>query len=237
VRRRLSFLTLLALTVTGCSRALAPSPPPGPATVDVLTFLIGNDDLWPRFGRHLQQQVVDLAKQEVCWVKYGNPRAFECWRWDDRFVYHAVDHALDGGSRESYSFTDGRWLPRYLPRAATAASPWTLDVARNRQVWFDAACHVVAARSYLFPYRMRAWIVSSVDAGPDLGVRDTLVFEYQPYDPAASAPGASERYSFGLNAGWYRWERGGIVDRFERVGGRATTMDASVRCPMQDAAR
>jgi hypothetical protein len=107
-----------------------------------------------------------------------------------------------------------------------------LDVSRNHQIWFDAACHLVPARSYLFPYRMRAWIVPQADAGPDLGLRDTLVFEYQPYDPTAAAPGESERYSFALHAGWYRWKRGGIVDRFERLGGRATPIDSSVRCAM-----
>ena len=48
-------------------------------------------------------------------MKYGNPRRFECWRWDDRFIYHAVDHGLDGDSNESYMFTDGRWLARDHP--------------------------------------------------------------------------------------------------------------------------
>ena len=41
--------------------------------------------------------------------------------------------------------------------------------------------------------RMRAWLETRVDGGPDLGIRDALVFEYQPYDPAG-AMGASERY-------------------------------------------
>jgi hypothetical protein len=162
-------------------------------------------------------------------VKYGNTRRFECWRWDDDYIYHAVDHALDGDSNESYRFTDGRWLPRHLPPGATAASPWQIDVAANDLVWYDATCRVDASRSHRFPYRMRAWIETHVDGGPDLGVRDTLVFEYQPYDPAGAA-GASERYLAALGAGWYRWERGGFVDLFNRVGGPSVQMNRSVWC-------
>jgi hypothetical protein len=196
----------------------------------VLAYLIGDAALWPRRGSHGQHQVVDFSRREVCWVKYGNPRRFECWRWDEQYVYHAVDHALDGDSNDSYMFTDGRWLPRYLPATATAASPWTLDVAANRLVWFDAACAVDAARSHGFPYRMRAWIEPRVDAGPDLGTRDTLLFDYQPYDPAASVPGARERYYFGLGAGWYEWERSGFFDFFNRVGGFPVVMNRQVWC-------
>jgi hypothetical protein len=113
--------------------------------------------LWPRRGSHGQNQIVDFTRREVCWVKYGNPRRFECWRWDDRFIYHAVDHGLDGDSNESYLLTDGRWLARDIPASATAAAPWTLDVAQNQLVWFDASCRVDPARSHAFPYRQRAW--------------------------------------------------------------------------------
>jgi hypothetical protein len=63
-------------------------------------------------------------------------------------------------------------------------------------------------------------------------VRDTLVLEYVPYDPAASAgvTGAPERYSFGLGAGWYEWERSGVLDWFNRLGGPATLMTREVWC-------
>jgi hypothetical protein len=196
----------------------------------VLNYLLGDAALWPRVGSHAQNQVVDLSHREVCWVKYANPRRFECWRWDDAFVYHVTDHALDGDSNESYRFTDGRWLPRRLPAGATAASPWTLDVAQNDLIWYDATCRVDAARSHPFPYRMRAWIEPRVDGGPDLGIRDALVFEYEPYDPAGPSSGQRERFTMGLGAGWFRWERAGFVDLFNRVGGPAVQPNASVRC-------
>jgi hypothetical protein len=216
---------------TGCSdQPAAPSAPPTPApSIDVLAYLVGDAALWPRVGSHSQNQIVDPARREVCWVKYANPRRFECWRWDDEYVYHAVDHALDGDSSESYRFTDGRWLPRHLPAGATAASPWTIDVASNALVWYDASCRIDASKSHAFPYRMRAWIASAVDAGPDLGRRDALVFEYEPYDPA-STPGASERYTMAARAGWFRWERSGFVDVFDRIGGPAVQMNRSVWC-------
>ena len=149
------------------------------------------------------------------------PAAVRVLAWDDSFVYHVVDHALDGDSDESYRLTDGRWLPRRLAASATAASPWTLDVAANDLIWYDASCRVDPSRSHAFPYRMRAWIQPSVDAGRDLGVRDALMFDYEPYDPAAASPGASERFTIALGAGWFRWERGRFVDLFERLGGPA----------------
>ena len=85
-------------------------------------------------------------------------------------------------------------------------------MAANRITWFAPDC-AVEARSGIFPYRQRAWIETGRDAGPDLGVRDTLVLEYQQYDPAG--------------AGWYEWERSGFHDMFNRLGGPART-------PMRD---
>src|SRR2546421_373879 len=103
----------------------------------------------------------------------------------------------------------------------------TVDVRGNRITWFDPACRV-QARSGIFPYRQRAWIEPR-DAGGDLGVRDTLVLEYQPYDPAGSA-GAVESFYFGRGAGWYEWDRGGFRDLFNRVGGPARTVAREAVC-------
>lgn len=219
----------IALLCSACSHPLAPSPSSAP--VDVLPFLLGDAALWPRGGSHYQNQIVDLSRREICWLKYGNPRRFECWRWDDQYVYHAVDHALDGDSNESYRFTDGRWLPRYLPAGATAATPWTIDLPGNQIVWYDTACNVDPSRSRGFPYRQRAWIEPRVDAGSDLGARQTLMLQYEPYDPAApGAPTLPEHYYFGLGAGWYEWERAGFFDFFNRVGGPVILMNRAVWC-------
>jgi hypothetical protein len=205
-------------------------------TVDVLSYLIGDASVWPRSGSHAQNQIVDLARREVCWVKYGNPRRFECWRWDDRYIYHAVDHGLDGDSNESYMFSDGRWLDRFVAVTAIATAPWSLDVAQNQLVWFDAACHIDPSRSHVFPYRQRAWFEPQRDAGGTLGRRDTLVLEYQPYDPGGSA-GLAEHYYFGLGVGWYEWERDGFVDFFNRTPGFNTPMDRSVWCQAAQGSR
>lgn len=220
-------LAVLLFVLSSCSHPAAPTSVHG--GVDVLTYLIGDSSTWPRRGSHNQNQIVDDARREVCWVKYGNSRRFECWHWDDDFVYHAVDHGLDGDSNESYMFTNGLWLARYLPASATASSPWTMDVAQNQLVWFDAACGVDPSRSHAFPYRQRAWFEPRRDAGSALGARDTLVLEYQPYDPAGAA-GAAEHYYLGFGAGWYEWERSGFHDFFNRPGGPSTPMDRSVWC-------
>ena len=104
---------VVLLLCTSCSSPAAPATPQ--ASVDVLSYLLGDPALWPRRGSHGQNQIVDFTRREVCWVKYGNPRRFECWRWDDRFIYHAVDHGLDGDSNESYLLTDGRWRATSRP--------------------------------------------------------------------------------------------------------------------------
>jgi hypothetical protein len=121
-------------------------------------------------------------------------------------------------------------MPRFVPASATAANPWTFDNAGNRIVWFDAGCNVDPSRSHVFPYRLRAWIEPAVDGGADLGKRDTLMFEYEPYDPVSPTPGHTERYFFARGAGWYRWQREGFVDLFNRLGGPATQMNRSVWC-------
>jgi hypothetical protein len=217
-------LTLAAATAT-CSSPTTPTD--ANATIDVLQFVIGDATLWPRVGSNSMNQIVAPDRREVCWVKYSNPRRFECWRWDDEFVYHETDNALDGNTGESYHFTDGRWLPRHVP--VGSGQVWTLDLAGNHLTWFTAQCSVDAGRSGLFPYRQRAWLETHVDAGGDLGVRDTLVLEYAPYDPASGRTNP-ERFYFAKGAGWYRWERGSSVVQFVRVSGPSVGMNRDVWC-------
>ena len=217
----MSFVFIAALAA-GCHQAAPPQATPTPPAVDVLDFLVGDPASWPRVGNQAQNQFVDLDQRQVCWVKYGNARMFECWRWDDRFVYHQVDHGIDGNTGESYRFSDGRWLPRRI------AGTWSLDVRANRITWFDPACGI-EARSGTFPYRQRAWIEPQRDAGPDLGVRDTLVLEYQPYDPAGRR-GAAERFYFGRGVGWYEWDRRDDRCLFNRFGGSSLAPRREMIC-------
>jgi hypothetical protein len=210
-----------ALASSGCSTSTSPSP--AGATVDVLEFLIGDPGLWPRVGNHYSNQILDEARREVCWVKYANPRRFECWRWDDSFVYHATDHALDGDSSESYSFTDGRWLPRHL------TGVWSLEATANQVVWFAPSCAIDAGKSGSSPYRQRAWLEKNRDAGGDLGIRDTVVLEYAPYDPLTGRS-IAERFYLGRGAGWYEWQREDVDLSFNRRGGPTVLMDRSAWC-------
>jgi hypothetical protein len=225
---RRGFLSVIALGTlalagtSGCTGVAAPTA--AETTIDVLDFIVGDGMLWPRIGNHYSNQVVDLARREVCWVKYANPQRFECWRWDDAFVYHAVDHAIDGDTGESYSFSDGRWLPRRLP-----VSGWSLDLGANRITWFDPPCVASATKSGGFPYRQRAWLEPGVDTGGDLGTRDTIVLEYSPYDPA-SGRSSTEQFRFARGAGWYRWRRDGIDLQFNRRGGPNVPMNRAVWC-------
>jgi len=210
---------LLALA---CASCVGPTSPSSLSRIDVLPFLIGEAQLWPRRGDLSQNQVVDYARREVCWPKHTNPRFFECWRWDDDFVYHEVDHGVDGNTGVSYRFEDGRWMPRYFE------PDWRLDVS-TQIVWFDPACGVDAVRSGPFRYHQRMWFEAARDGGGDLGTRDTLVLEYAPEDPAGG-PSAPERFYFGRGAGWYEWSRGDIRKRFNVVGGPSVNVIREVVC-------
>jgi len=209
--------------LTGCSAATPLSPGArSQPRVDVLEYVIGEPWTWPRLGTQFQAQLVDREARSVCWVKYARPEMFECWSWDDEWLYHVVDHALDGDTGESYTFSDGRWLPR------TFAGEWSLEVSNNRIRWFDRTC---AATEHgeraglpgtgLFPYGLRAWIEPERDVGP-LGVRDVLVLEYAPHAPGRAAIGV-ERFYFARSAGWYHWESSRGAATFDAPGGPVIT--------------
>jgi len=209
-------LFMLMLILVGCASPTQPTV--ATETVDVLDYVIGDPALWPRHGEPNHHQHQNLEPNRVCWTKYTLGWSYECWRWDDYQMYHDVDHAIDGRRWEYYRFTDGRWLPRHL----VSGTVWTLDVATNRIRWVDAECQAQPDRD--FPYKLRAWLEPAVATGGDLGVRDVLVLEYEPYDSRNPQMEHPERFYFAKGAGWYRWtgaDGSGVT--FNRVGGVART--------------
>ena len=220
-----ALLLALSLVATACASIVNPTAPADTEIIDVLDFVIGAPDQWPRYGDQAQHQVVDWDARQVCWVKYVNPSRFECWGWDEQWVYHLVDHALDGNTGESYRFTDGRWLPRTMPRSGT----WSADITTNRIRWFTRSCIEVRGPQgiridegpNLFPMAQRAWIETR-DAGA-LGVREVLILASAPHAPGA-APGPPETFYFARGAGWYRWESVRGSSSFDRMGGPAVTL-------------
>jgi hypothetical protein len=209
VSTRILAIVVLACAAGSCIRSLAE---PTPASIDVLDFLVGDPLLWPRMGDQHQHQVAQ--PQRVCWTKYTLGWMFECWTWDDEWVYHEVDHGIDSRRWEHYTFSDGRWLPRRI----VPGEVWTLDLRDNRITWVDAECVPQPERPA--PYRVRAWFEPHFDAGGDLGIRDVIVLEYQP-DPEHAPAGTAEHFYFAKNAGWFLWTRGGIRVAFNRLGGLA----------------
>jgi hypothetical protein len=204
-------LALLWLAAASCTRSpVAPEEP----SIDVLDYLVGDSSLWPRMGDQHQHQTAEPGR--VCWTKYTLGWMFECWTWDDTWVYHEVDHGIDGVRWVHYTFSDGRWLPRRLQPGEV----WSLDLPDNRMTWVDAAC--VAQPEEPAPYRLRAWHERAFDAGGDLGVRDVVILEYQP-NPVHAAPDTAERFYLAKGAGWFLWTRGPNRVAFNRVGGKAQT--------------
>jgi hypothetical protein len=201
-------LLVLALLSVACVTS------PSTDTIDTLDFVIGSADTWPRFGPTNHHQHQNVQGDRVCWTKYTLGWSFECWRWDDRYVYHVVDHAIDGRRWVHYTFDDGRWLPRRLTKGQT----WSLELPANRSTWYDADCNPEAPQPA--PYRVRAWHAGPMDAGGDLGVRDVVILEYQP-NPQGAEPNTAEQFFFAKGAGWYRWTRGSADVQFAQIGGVA----------------
>jgi hypothetical protein len=227
-----AFLVAAALIATSCASTVAPAPQPARTDiVDALEFIIGQPDQWPRVGDQAQHQLVDRDMRQVCWVKYANPSRFECWTWDEEWIYHRVDHALDGNSGESYRFTDGRWMPRFLSRS----QPWALEFPSNRIRWFTASCAEVRGPQgiqiddgpNLYPMSQRAWF-ETLDAGRELGVREVLVLATASYVPGKT-PGPSEQFYFARGAGWYKWESVRGTRLFDRRGGPTVSMARGCR--------
>lgn len=193
----------------GCAQPPA-APSAAAAAVDVLDYVIGSPDTWPRHGEPNHHQNQSVETNRVCWNKYTLPWSYECWRWDGNAIYHDVDHAIDGARRwEFYRFDDGHWLPRRIRQGEV----WSMDVQTTLH-WFNAACEPLEPRPAA--YRVRAWLDGLKDAGGDLGARDTLVLEYTPNLDATVV----ERFLFAKGAGWYAWERSdGARVTFNRLGG------------------
>src|SRR5262249_2249625 len=196
----LAVLVLAGALFAGCTAGsgTTPSQQTLAPTVDVLDYVIGDAGLWPRFGSQSQYQTVQGSR--VCWTKYTLAWMYECWRWDEHWVYHEVDHGIDARRWEYYTLSDGRWIPRRL----IVGVEWSLDIPDNRVRWVDASCTPLPDRS--MPYRLSAHFEPSFDAGGDLGVRDTLVLEYQP-DPEHAEAGTLESFYFAKGAGWFMWTR------------------------------
>jgi len=201
-------LLIAALFASACTSVRSPATP-SPVLVDTLDYIIGDPAMWPRVGNQWQQQTLDYTKNEVCWIKYANPRRFECWRWDDQWIVHHVDNAVDGDTGESYEFSDGRWMPRYVSGA------WSLDVRDNAVRWFNRDCTVNPAKSGPAPYRVSLSFEPPHDIGGDLGVRAVMVLTYVPSPDRA--PDIVEHFYFARGAGWYAWDNGRVTVRFDTM--------------------
>ena len=159
----------------------------------------------------MQSQLSDLPNQRVCWVKYGRQAMFECWRWDEQWIYHDVDHGLDGDTGESYSFTDGRFLPRYLK-----GGTFQLSVPDNFIHWYTKDCERVLGPEGLpmaygpnrFPYD-----VSAIVTGNE------LVLTY-----------LNEQFYFRQGLGWYRWTSPRGEATFEQLAAAPVMALPAVAC-------
>ena len=148
---------------------------------------------------------------------------FECWRWDDRWILPRSRSRDRRRARRVVCFL-GRTLVAEAHHVRTRLEPG--HVRRNVVLlWWTPACAVDTLRGRAFPYRQRAWLAPARYISADLGTRDILVLEYEPYDPAGG-PTHPERFEFARGAGWFAWsaDRGRVT--FDRIGGPAVARSA-----------
>src|SRR5262245_19753972 len=217
---KLRLLLFAALCCTACTNPVAPIEFAG-AGIDTLDYVVGDPSMWPRVGNHWQQQTLDRGRQEVCWIKYVNPRTFECWRWNDEWIFHSVDQGIDGDTGESYRFSDGRWLPRHLSKS------WSFENKNNFVQWFDRDCRPEPNKSGPAPYNLAVEFRAAEFISIDLGVRDVMVLSYVP-NPV-QAPHLVEHFYFARGAGWFAWDNSNVSVRFDRIA-RRTLLTRAKAC-------
>ena len=170
-----------------------------------------------------------MGAREICWVKYELVDV-RVLGWDDEWVYHRVDHGLDGNT--------GRVVPIHRRPLAAAQDA---DVGRMgdrapqqpHQVVHGVVHRGPASRASrvddgpnLYPMSQRAWIETR-DAGA-LGVRDVLILASASHAPGA-APGVPERFYFARGAGWCGGTACADRRSFDRIGGPAVGARRRVR--------
>ena len=214
---------LIALATGACVDATQPTRPV--TSIDVLDFIVGDDALWPRIGNHYSNQIVDVARREVCWVNYANPQRFECWRWDETFVYHAVDHAVDGDTGELVQL-HGRSVAAPLPDRRRVDSGYR----REPHHMVRSAVRGVGGEIGSIPGTGSAPGSNLASTRAAISASATSLSSSIRRTTPASGRSATERFQFARGAGWYRWQRDGVDLQFNRRGGPRVPMNRAVWC-------
>lgn len=170
---------------------------------DLLPFVLGNPGRWPRRGpTHTLGQIV--RDQLFYFVKFAgnepgaaNGESYEAWAYDANWLYLLED----ASSGDTYSFTDPRMWPRFLPIGFAAA----FDTGPHEAVWRDRTTCVVTKRE---PFARRMWLhgLQSWDWGPDLGVRLTAMLVYDDTGGFHTPGRYVEVGYYAKGAGSVRWE-------------------------------
>jgi hypothetical protein len=221
-------LVFMAATTAACRSVVSPTVRPDVETVDVLDFIIGAVDEWPRVGDQALHQVVDWNARQVCWVK----RELVDVRMLGMGRRVGLPSRRPRARRQQRRILSFHGRPVAPPRAMPRSGVWTMDVPNNRIRWFTASCAEIRG-----PQGIR------VDSGPNLFdfaagvVRDARCRRARrprraDLASAPHAPGrtsASERFYMARGAARCRWDGVLARARFDRKGGPNVALGAGCR--------
>ena len=163
-------------------------------------------------------------------MKYGNPRRFECWRWDDEFIYHAVDHGARRRQQRVLSI-HRRPLAGAIP-AGDRHRRGAVDASTcRRTIWSGSTRRAGRIRRARTPFRIACARGSSRGATPDPICASATRSSSSTSRTIRRRRARRTRAVFNRpRRRVVRWERSGFVDLFNRLGGPRVQMDRSVWC-------
>jgi hypothetical protein len=167
------------------------------APIDLLPFIVGDPERWPRHGSHDLRQTWN--GRDLHLIKFANSETWERWVLDGDQFYLREDRSQSGAG--DYSFHPGRWFARRM-----ALGQW-IDCPDNILQRYDpGTCHVID--QHALPYRVglvRAW--RRLDLGGEIGIVERVdgpAAVLLVYDPGG-AHDTIESYLCVLGWGLVRW--------------------------------
>lgn len=204
---------ILLLLSTGCGSdtgIIEPSPMPSPDPMawrqdrtDLLNYFLGHrpDGMQPHSpGDRGHWLALGWESGRSFYLKVATPRNGELHRWDDNFVYLVEDGQA---GLKSYSFSNGRWIPRRGKAGDRIESP------NNLITWFDSSCNAQPPRAW--PIAITIDSIGPYDFGGALGVQDTLWLTYWWPTKTMDRLDPAERFAYTWEWGWVAWQ--GMVDK------------------------
>lgn len=185
-----------------------------PETIDTLVYFLTHHRDESLNGGHLLSQTIDENKKVSYYVKGDSALFYELHTWDDQYIYLKEDRTFL--SVPSTTFSDGRWMKRYMKVGETininSANIFQLYdqtlsnlkcTKRINAAVIDTSGKTLEGQTAIsgpFTYRMMLEKHDpAFDIGGDLGIQDVIIVKYE-------YGNAFERFYYSKEWGWIKWE-------------------------------